>query len=384
MNYWKLRYMSPKERRRVARKIRILRENLRSSIPHQTVDDSIVLGTWNIRNFDDNRFGHGPRLDESLFFIGEIISAFDAIALQEFTTSLHGYNRLKDVVGPDYDYIFTDATAGRSGNDERLGFAFNRRKVSFKGIAGEIVLPQKMLISSENNRLQFSRTPFCAQFQSGWFNFMFATVHIYYGSNSKQSKEYQRRVDEIRAIARFLRKRADSEGINYVLVGDFNIDKPVDDAAFNALKEAGFDVFLNREGSNRKQNKYYDQISFRSKTGEVELATDCCGELEPQGVFDVFDSVFTDDAFALYDDAVRGSINTRLKKLRSELAKTNSKRKQKTLKNSIDKFTEVRRTKANREEYYLTDWRTFQISDHHPLWVTLKIDFTERYLEEVD
>jgi len=384
MNYWKLRYMTPKERRRVAKKIRILRENLRKTIPHQTVDDSLVLGTWNIRNFDDNRFGHGHRLDESLFYIGEVISAFDTIALQEFTTSLYGYNRLKDVVGPDYDYIFTDATAGRSGNNERLGFAYNRRKVSFEGIVGEIVLPPKLLISSQNNKLQFSRTPFCAQFQSGWFNFMFATVHIYYGSSSKRTKEYQRRVDEIRAIARFLRRRADSEGINYVLVGDFNIDKPVDNAAFNALKEAGFDVFLNREGSNRRQNKYYDQISFRSKTGEVELATECCGELDPNGVFNVFESVFTDDDFDIYDGEVRQSINARLKKLRFDLANTNSKRKQKSLKKTIEKFTEIRRTKANREDYYLTEWRTFQISDHFPLWVTLRIDFTERYLEDID
>ena len=32
--------------------------------PHRG-DDSLLLATWNIRDFDSNRFGHGPRLPES-------------------------------------------------------------------------------------------------------------------------------------------------------------------------------------------------------------------------------------------------------------------------------------------------------------------------------
>ncbi len=33
--------------------------------------------------------------------------------------------------------------------------------------------------------------------------------------------------------------------------------------------------------------------------------------------------------------------------------------------------------------YYAKTWRTFQISDHLPLWVELKIDFSNPYLEKL-
>ena len=384
MNYLKLRQLPKQERARIAGNIARLREHLISTIPRQTTDKSLVLGTWNIRNFDDNRFGHGHRLDESIFYISEIISAFDTLAIQEITANMDGFERLKDTVGEDYDFILTDATEGRSGNSERLGFAFNRRKVTFAGIAGEIVLPQKLLISSKTKKLQFSRTPFCCLFEAGWFKFMFSTVHIYYGAKSKKSAEYQRRVGEIRSIANFLKKRADNEESSYILVGDFNIDKPEgDDAAFNALEKAGFGVFKNREGSNKKKNKYYDQISFRSKSGKVELAVDTYGDTEPHGVFDLFESVFRDKDFEEYDADVKKSLANRIEKLRSALQKTTSVRKTASLEKSIASAKETKRTKANRKKYYLNEWRTFQMSDHLPLWVALKIDFTEDFLEQI-
>ena len=33
--------------------------------------------------------------------------------------------------------------------------------------------------------------------------------------------------------------------------------------------------------------------------------------------------------------------------------------------------------------YYNTFYRTFQMSDHLPLWVELKVDFSGQYLEEL-
>jgi hypothetical protein len=35
------------------------------------------------------------------------------------------------------------------------------------------------------------------------------------------------------------------------------------------------------------------------------------------------------------------------------------------------------------EKYYLNTWRTFEMSDHLPLWVELKVDFSNQYLENV-
>jgi hypothetical protein len=33
--------------------------------------------------------------------------------------------------------------------------------------------------------------------------------------------------------------------------------------------------------------------------------------------------------------------------------------------------------------YYRSTWRTYQMSDHLPMWVALKIDFAEQYLQEL-
>jgi len=41
------------------------------------------------------------------------------------------------------------------------------------------------------------------------------------------------------------------------------------------------------------------------------------------------------------------------------------------------------KTEKQIASYYLTKWRTFQMSDHLPLWVELKIDFSDQYLERV-
>ena len=35
------------------------------------------------------------------------------------------------------------------------------------------------------------------------------------------------------------------------------------------------------------------------------------------------------------------------------------------------------------KSYYKTKFRTIQMSDHLPLWVELKVDFSEQYLEEL-
>jgi hypothetical protein len=35
---------------------------------------------------------------------------------------------------------------------------------------------------------------------------------------------------------------------------------------------------------------------------------------------------------------------------------------------------------ADGRAYYAGKWRTWQISDHLPMWVQLKVDFTEQYL----
>ena len=185
--YKPLKNMPVSDRKRTVAGIQRIRNHLdQVEFPSKKTTESLILGSWNIRNFDDDRFNYGPRLRESLFYIAEIISRFDVIAIQEVCQDLAPLNDLMSLLGPQYRYILTDVThSGLGGNKERLGFIYDRNKASFQCVAGELVLPDKMLISeADGKKRQFSRTPFGAQFQSGWFKFLFTTVHIYFGSNS--------------------------------------------------------------------------------------------------------------------------------------------------------------------------------------------------------
>lgn len=377
--YWRLKtnIRGEAERSRVAKNLLHLRKQLAKRLPVRTAESTLLLGTWNIRNFDDNRFGHGPRLEESFFYLAETIAAFDLIAVQEICEDLRPFYKLMDIVGPEYDFIATDITDGPSGNRERLGFIYNKDKISFKGIAGEIVLPFSQQISDVTKQRQFARTPFCVHFQAGWFRFMFATVHIYYGKSSRTSPQYKRRVKEIEKIAKFLSRRADKEDANYILVGDFNIEA-LDGETYDALDNNGFDVFANKMGSNAKQNMFYDQISFKEREDEVRLVPRAEGE--SHGVVNLFELVFRANQFEEYDPHVTKMLSARKKSAERSLARTTDPAKRATRQKEIDGYDELLADAAKRKDYYRNQWRTYQISDHFPLWVDLQIDFTENYL----
>jgi endonuclease/exonuclease/phosphatase family metal-dependent hydrolase len=376
--YKPLKKMSVADRKRTVAGIQRLRKQFDDmKFPTKKTSESLILGTWNIRNFDDDRFNYGPRMTESLYYIAEIISRFDIMAVQEICRDLKPLDNLMHLLGPQYDYILTDVThGGLGGNDERLGFIYDRNKVSFEGVAGEIVLPEKMLISEvAKKKRQFARTPFGAEFQSGWFKFLFATVHIYYGSKSKKSIKYARRVKEIEAVAKYLAKEARKSDANQILVGDFNIIKR-GSAGFNALEENGFTTIQNRKGSNRDRTKFYDQISFRSRKNELIL-------IEPDRqdrVFQFFDSVFRNEDFSIYKPVMKKRLKAKLDKAKKDLAEATTKKKKKDAKKQINSLTKAGASESSLKEYY-DEWRTFQMSDHLPLSVELEIDFSDKYLE---
>ncbi|WP_127112348.1 endonuclease/exonuclease/phosphatase family protein [Shimia sediminis] len=394
--YPPIRRMPDTMRNRTLNGLSRLRRQLDQELPSRTVTDTLMLGTWNLRNFDDNRFVHGFRTQEDNYYIAEIISRFDVVALQEICEDLTPLDRVMRVLGRNYSYIVSDVTEGPGGNRERMAFIYDTDKVSFRGVAGELVLPDRMQIidgdGDDAKRRQFSRTPFMCAFQSGWFKFVFTTVHIYFGSDS--GPKYKRRVKEIRKVAQFLSKRADRD-INrkdlgsHLLVGDFNIKFPGSDGD-EALKEEGFTVFRNRKGSNKSQTRFYDQISFKSKQDRVQLAN-----ADSHGVFQFFDSIYREDDFADYRSEVIKSVRAKITRLKSEKAaaerrkarartdKTRNKAEEdiQTAVANIAKWTQALGDDAELKTYYLDDWRTFRASDHLPLWVELKIDFSTEYLE---
>ena len=328
------------ERTRIIKKLLLLRAQLDRDIPPKTASDTLLLATWNIRKFGDNR------LDESLHYIAEIISRFDLVAVQEVSSSLDGLQKLIALLGHNWDYIVTDCTEGRSGGSERMAFVFDRCKVFFRKMAGEVVLPAEKLINQE---LQFARTPYSVAFQAGWFRFMLTTVHIYYGTSQKNDP---RRVEEIAVIADFLKKRAKKEDENYILLGDFNIFN-ADDATMKALEKNTFYIpeALRNHPTNFGKNKYYDQIAFKLKM-EPKMVIFAEGN-QRAGAFDFTETIYPPqdiDHYRMY----------------------------------FDEKALAGKTEQQAEKYYLNTWRTFQMSDHLPLWIELKVDFSNQYLAKME
>jgi endonuclease/exonuclease/phosphatase family metal-dependent hydrolase len=348
--YWQLKRWKKDDRERAIDHISALRNYIAHTVPHRTASNSLLLATWNVRDFDSNKFRQGPRIAESFHYIAEVIAAFDLVAMQEVNEDMGPFEKVMDLLGPSWRYIATDITEGPSGNGERMVFLFDSNKVQFKHIAGEIVLPKSSLLDGGH---QFARSPFLVRFQSGWFKFNLCTVHLYYGDDSGEG--YTRRVAEIDAIAKCLKKRADADGQNYILLGDMNVVSP-DDDTMKALKKHKFilpaDLTLDNDElrwtSNLGRDKHYDQIAFLVRKGELEL-----GPSEHNaGVLNYYKAVYKDDEAEMY----------------FPLGKANGKWPD---------------TPAERETYFTEEWRTWQMSDHLPLFIELRIDFTKEYLKRI-
>lgn len=341
------RLFAPSERDWTSRRLLDLRAHIASppprGIPRRTKDASLIIGTWNIRDFDNNKFRHGPRRRESLHYLAEILSCFDVCALQEVNEDLRPLRDVVRLMGPGWDFIATDVTTGASGNRERMCFVFDSRKVNFRNIVGEIVLPKHALLPGEQ---QFARTPFMVSFQAGWFKFSLCTVHIFFGEASRGSDGYARRVAEIDYIAREMAGRAEKEDENYILLGDFNIKNPVDET-MTALTKAGFQLPPELFPSNLLGTHYYDQIAFRTRPEELTFVS--------AGAFNWAETLFRPEHYEHYAPV----LPARHRDL-----------------NPDGRPRDV----AKDKEYYSRRWLTWQISDHLPLWVELAIDFSDAHL----
>ena len=332
MNYTGIRDLKDTvERRRVLGALRKVREGLAQEIPAKSAR-SLLLASWNVREFGGKKYG--GRIPDAMYCIAECLSRFDLIAVQEVRSDLAALQRVLRYLGPQWDLVYSDVSYADAGNNERLAFIYDKRRVSFSGLAGELVLPMK---GATDLMKQIARSPFICGFQAGWAKFNLCTVHIYYGKSVALDP---RRVDEIEALAELLAGKAkdyidvDRKVVyspeNLLLLGDFNIFARTD-ATFKALTDNGFvipDKLQQLPGSNVEQNKFYDQIAFFKDVAGIKCLN--------AGVFDFYKYVFNDPA------VYQGVIQTGAK---------------------------------------FKDWRTYQMSDHLIMWCEFDVDQTDTYLQ---
>jgi endonuclease/exonuclease/phosphatase family metal-dependent hydrolase len=330
-----------------------LRQALNQATPPR-MPGSLLLGTWNLREFDSESWGY--RLPEAYAYIAEIMDRFDLVAVQEVRSDLQALERLVERLGRHWSYLVSDVTEGSAGNRERLAFLYDTTKVRFLGIAGELVLPPVSKGGALVPATQVARTPLMATFQVGWTKFVLATVHILYGADTPEPKA---RVDEIREVAKFLRARTEDtvEPIrNLIVLGDFNIFTAGDATMRALIDDGGFtipDAIKTIPGTNVSKDKKYDQIAFRSAGGHFEATGKA-------GTFDYYEHVFNDaDTYRPYID---------------EYIHQRRQRGEDSPKAPADAADAKRQFNL---------WRTYQMSDHLPLWAEFRVDFADEYLTSI-
>jgi exonuclease III len=264
----------------------------KAGLPLKISDYNLLIGTWNIRQFGNvfsewkENTGTPKRNLRAMVYISEIIRRFDIVAIQEVKADTSGIRMLLNrFLGTNWGMIVSDISGGSQGNTERLAFLYDKRRVQPSGLAGEIVLPPT---SAGDPQDQFARTPYIVGFRTEKERFALLTAHIKYGDKPVE------RLPEIKAlsnyIAREIRSRAkgESEEVNLIVLGDFNIDQRGDDPLFQAFISTGLVVpqqLLNKRTTYNTKAKYYDQIAWF--LGDMDLTFN-----DQAGVIDFVNAVF--------------------------------------------------------------------------------------------
>ncbi|WP_310991970.1 endonuclease/exonuclease/phosphatase family protein [Aequorivita marina] len=342
------RMLANADKKRTITNLLRLRMGIRDKIPRKTVDTNLLLCSWNIKNFGTLK----NRTAESLYYIAEIINAFDIVAIQEINRDLSDFKKVLRLLGSHWKHTFSDVTEGNSGNDERFGFIYDSRRVAQSGLSGEIVISPES-VAEDAIIKQLKRTPTFTGFESGWRKFEVVSVHLHPGEGSGNRAI---RKEEVRLLMDILRKKINSaafENRNIVIVGDTNLYKEDDDIV-KIINDTGFEESNGLQGkfTNTSLNQIYDRV-FLNVNDYFKIAMDAEGK-EKGGVFSLFDYVYinTPEEIANYHSLMR------LHKGNPDTLTSNAKFK----------------------SYFNRYWKRNQISDHLPIWIELQTESSDEFL----
>lgn len=324
-----------------------LKDGLDARVPARRTEANILIASWNLKEF-----GHTEqRLPEAYFYIAEILSRFDLVAVQEVKSTLKDLDIIMRILGGSWDYIINDITEGSAGNSERSAYLFNTKRVQLSGLAGEIVLWPALTVGSPVQQLK--RTPYVTGFKAGWKSFAMLNVHLHPGDDDD---DVAFRKEEVRLLLAALEaKVAQLWTRNVVLCGDFNLYHGEDDPTVAAIRDAGYaevDGLVGKQ-TNDADTEAYDRLFYR-KNRYFRLVKDGNGKTVGD-VFNPFDFVYRHGEHIEYKQemlAVYGG--------------------SKDLENDTEAL----------EDYFMHYWRRNQISDHLPIWFELRTDSSVEFLQQ--
>jgi hypothetical protein len=217
-----------------------------AGIPPKSLDRNVLIGTWNIRGF------------------GKVLDKWDSDPTDSPKRNLRDVLCLAEVI---WGWTLTDFTRGTPGNQERMAFVLDLRRVRPSALAAELVVPIENETSLTELKLekQFARTPHAVSFESRGTTFTLVKLHVLWGENAAA------RLPEITEIAKWLRDWADGGeefGENRMALGDFNIDR-LDDPLYQAFTSTGLrpaPEHATLPRNDPEEEHFYDQIAWFVKS----------------------------------------------------------------------------------------------------------------------
>lgn len=235
-----------------------------AEIPSSKLDESINIATWNIREF-----GKGRRTKASIHYIAEILGQFDLVGIVELQENLGDLGRVLRILGPYWRAVYSDVIPDYGGDYERLGFIYDRRAVTFNGLAAEADSPRKKVGKEYLPAMSFWRAPYLASFKSGSYDFVVLLVHVRWGDSVAA------RAAELETLAKWISDRQAREHTidrDIIVMGDFNISSRRS-STYTAIAKYGLKIpskLAQRTfGSNLEKSKHYDQILHYPRFGEA-------------------------------------------------------------------------------------------------------------------
>ena len=149
-----------------------------AKIPSSKLDQTINVAVWNVREF-----GKVRRTPAAIHFIAEILGQFDLVSLVELRNDLTDLGRVLPILGPSWEVVDSDWNDDDGGNKERTAFLFDRRAVTFNGLAAEVDAPREKEATEYLAKQSFWRAPYMCSFRAGNFDFIAIATHTRWGES---------------------------------------------------------------------------------------------------------------------------------------------------------------------------------------------------------
>lgn len=312
----------------IAKGLLALKKRIKAAkIPPSKIDETINVAIWNIREF-----GRSPRTQAAIHYVAEILGQFDLVAMVELRDDLTDLSRVLRILGPSWDVVYSDWIDDAGGNRERTAFLYDRRAVTFNGLAAEVDAPREKRASEYLSKQSFWRAPYLCSFRSGNFDFLALAAHTRWGESERG------REAELRMLADWIHQRSRAKAVedtDLIVLGDFNIPK-LSDRLFAALTSHGLQI---------------PDALMSLKAGDQVLAGSNLGK------------------DARYDQILH------LPSVAKRFANAGG---------TVDFFLDDSRIKdLFPTEGYTREQFSFQISDHFPVWIQIKTDIDGERLHQI-